>query len=247
MDEMSGNARFICSIWTGAVLDIVESSGGFMSSTGGFMVVNSITDDDKNIYLGVSVESSNGVPDGTVLITLSMISYRGNGNVNGDSGGFTSSDQGDRKLPGFPNGDIKSAVGNKRSVLIAPQSGSSYLNDLQVCRGRLKSISVNVLRAYTGSQFRANALALTIAEERPVQDEFLTQINLSHIGQRRLTPSAVTGAKTKDVLKPSSAFMSAFRVQIAPFSGKPTKLTDKTSALPIIKLDIELDPIPSSF
>jgi hypothetical protein len=191
---------------------------------------------------GATFNLTYGLPNGSILMPNPILAYHGAANVNGNAGGFTASDQGGRVLTGFPNGGTAEAIGNHRYALISPISGVAYLNNLQVSRGRLKSITVNVLKPYTGTEFSVNTVFLNFAELFPVYNGFLFQVNLSIPGQRQITPSGVTGMQTDDVLAGSSAIPGAFYIQIG-HNNNSTAFTDPTSQLPVIEIDEQFEDV----
>jgi hypothetical protein len=179
---------------------------------------------------------------GGIVSAPFMLDYFGAGNFNGSLGGFTGNDQGlgGRILTGFVNGSIKQGSGNKRSTLMAPQSGAPAQFLMQTCRGWVKSINVNVLRPYTGTQF-AN-LYLWIIPQRPYASIFAEQLNTKQPGIRQMLPTGTTGSLSGDTLSNSKGFTSAYSVFLSSVSfGNPPTLTDPQSQLPIIEIDIDIE------
>lgn len=309
---------FLRAIWTGALCDIIRVQGGSQNSTGGTVRINSITDDETNIYLGVSESSLTavaatvklggsgyavndkitlkngvimtvagvgsgaitevavaqpyadsraaiavsqaitsghgsgatfnlrfGIGNGTLITPPNVLEYSASGNRQGDTGGLTADDAvlGGRIVPGFINGDIDALIGNTRHGIIAPQTGTSYANLNQLCRGRLKLIRVKVLRPYTGSQFSPNSLFLIIQQTAPADERLANQvINLSKAGERRITAAAVSGMQPGDVLNGGNAFFSAYNVLIQHGNGIAT-MNDSSKLLPIVEIKISLEDV----
>jgi hypothetical protein len=196
---------------------------------------------------GATFDLTYGVPNGTQIAAPNMISYSGKNNIGGETSGFTVTDAGNRVLSAFPNGDVRTISGGKRTALIAPVSGDVINYQKQICRGYLKQITINVLRAFTGAQYGANALFLNIVGVLPYTTYPYIQINLSIIGQRQITPFGVTGIQSGDVAKAQyqttmdQIYNGAYAVNIGPNYVTFPALTDATSLQAIIELDIEFE------
>jgi hypothetical protein len=103
-------------------------------------------------------------------------------------------------LPFIPNGNTDVITGNYRRAFLSPLTGQSINLQNNLCAGRIKRIWVNVLRAYTGTQFSANTLFLHFYEYGPVFNGTVQKVNLSIPGIRIITATNTYGAQTNDIL-----------------------------------------------
>ena len=201
---------------------------------------------------GATFDLTYGIPNGTILAAPIMVGYSGRNNIGGDNVAFTATDQVARSVNAFPNGDLKTVNGNKRTALIAPVSGGTIYYASQTCRGYLKQITVNVIRPYTGAQYSVNTLFLCINGYLPDQFYPLVTINLSIPGLRTITPTGIVGNKTADTAVAGYetgmdlTYTSAYTINIGPTVGSNPTFTDATGLLPIIELDIEFEDIAHS-
>jgi hypothetical protein len=229
----SGVSQFLYSIWPGAIIDVVANDSGTQYTNGNFAVVESITDDATNVYLGVTSTYAGGtIPNGTIFLAPWLQSWQGGGNA-GSPGDANA----------IPNGDLKTALGNNQVFLVAPVSGQTITFFSGLCRGKVKAIEVDVVKAYTGGGLAG--LWLEVVQRDPTFQAFNERIDAKTAGQRLITPFVANGSAGADIIATSGIWTSRYTISLAgPLSNSaPPALSDDTSVLPIIRIAVELEDI----
>lgn len=236
-------ANFIGAIWEGCRIDHFVHNSNWGPS-GDISIVKSITDDATNVYLYVaSTTASGNLANGTVLVAPWLQSYSASGN----QGPSPVMDQnGTNNSNTILNGDLSTAYLNRIARLIAPFSGD-ILNETNTgAEGRVKSISINVIKPYTGALYIGAGSSIQFRLSRIVPASFtnIVTINLKTAGQRLITQFSANGNVAGDTIAASLLYIGNYSIDIAvAVSGSvsPQILTEDTSVLPIIELGILLE------